>query len=297
MDNDLLRRYFENSISFEEREIVNHWIMDRENETFLLQFIEKFYLDEKEEIPAAPFDKVFEEIQRRNSYSSKIISLGQRKWLWRAAAACILFLLSGALIGYLFRGHKAHENFGDVWLMNNTTNSNAQYAQLTLDDGSEIYLGKNSEISVTNKSGVNPVVYLEGEAYFNLKHGGKTLTVKTKDLVTTAKDSKFNISSFKKDSIVTVSVEKGKAEVSENKEIRPMLKLYFPQKDSVQKDSTIIKPKSIPWTNIQPSVSIYQNEKMIYDTHNKSADVKKVNPKVIPLIDLIPAHKTIMGNE
>lgn len=291
MDNELLRLYFENSISSEEREIVDHWIMDRENEEFLLQFIEQYYLDEKEETPVAPFDKVFEEIQRRNSYPSKVISLSQRKWLWRAAAACILFLLSGALIGYFLSGNRGHENFGDVWLMNNTSTSNGQYAQLILDDGSEIYLGENSGISFSNKAAVHPVVYLEGEAYFNLKKGGKTLTVKTKDLVTVAKDSKFNITSFKKDSIETVSVEKGKAEITENREIFPLMKLRIPQKDSVQEDTLIKTKKIIPWAKIKPVLKVGENEQLTFDKNTMITDVKGVAPKVIPLIDLKPAAR------
>ncbi len=291
MDNDLLRRYFENSISFQEKEIVDQWITDRENEAFLLQFIEKSYLEEKEETPAATFDKVFEEIQRRNSHPAKIISLGKRKWLWRAAAACILFLLSGALIGYFLSGHKVHENYGDVWLMNNTSTSSGQYAQLVLDDGSEIYLGENSGISFSSKTAIHPVVYLEGQAYFNLKNGGKTLTVKTKDLITVANNSKFNITSFKKDSTETVSVEKGKAEISENREVFPMMKLRFPQKDSVREDSLNKTRKVIPWTNIKPALKVRENEQVTFDRNTNTTDVKEVPLKVIPLIDLIPAHQ------
>lgn len=291
MDNDLLRHYFEKSISSEEREKVDHWIMDRENEDFLLQFIEQYYLDEKEETPVAPFDKVFEQIQKRNGYPAKVIPIGRRKWLWRAAAACILFLLSGGLIGYFLSGHKSHENFGDVWLMNNTSTSNGQYAQLVLDDGSEIYLGENSGISFSNKAAIHPVVYLEGKAYFNLKKGGKTLTVKTKDLITVANDSKFNITSFKKDSTETVSVEKGKAEISENREVFPMMKLRFPQKDSLQADTLIKTRKTIPWTNIKPALKVRENEQVTFDRNTNTTDVKGVNLKVIPLIDLKPAVK------
>lgn len=293
VDNDLLRRYFENSISFQEKEIVDQWVMDSENETFLLQFIEQSYLNEKGRLPVASFESLLLEIENRNNTPAKIISLNKKKWLWTAAAACLVFLLAGGWLGYFFESSKPTQNYGDVWLMNTTSNSNAQYAQLILDDGSEIYLGKNSEISVTHKSGINPVVYLEGEAYFNLKHGGKTLTVKTKNLVTTANDSKFNITSFKKNSTVTVSVAKGKAEVSENKDVMPMMELYFPQKDSARNDSIIKVRKTIPWTKIKPAVSIYENEEMIYDTNNKSTDLKKISPKVIPLIDLVPARKRV----
>lgn len=289
MDIEFLKKYFEDSISSEEKVKMDKWILDPANEKVLLHFIEQFFFEEKGQVPVNSFESLFQEIQNRNSAPGKLISLVKKKWIWTAAAACLIFLLAGGWLGYFFESSKPSHKYGDVWLMNNTTNSNAQYAQLTLDDGSEIYLGKNSEISVTNKSGINPVVYLEGEAYFNLKHGGKTLTVKTKDLVTTANDSKFNITSFKKDSIVTVSVEKGKAEVSENKEVMPMMKLYFPKRDSLQNDSSVKMRKSVPWTNIKPAVKIYENEEMVFDTYNKITDVKKILPKVIPLIDLKPA--------
>lgn len=298
---EFLKKYFEDSLSLEEKGKMDQWILDPTNEKALLQFIEQSFFEEEARHPVKSFENLMQEVQKRSEISGKVVSLKRRNWLWVAAAACLIFLLIGGWVGYILKNSKPARTYGDVWLMNNTSNSNAQYAQLTLDDGSEIYLGKNSEISVSNKSSINPIVYLEGEAYFNLKHGGKTLTVKTKDLVTTAKDSKFNITSFKKDSIVTVSVEKGKAVVTENRELKPMMELRIPAKDSLQKDSTIKERKTTPWANIIPVAKIYQDEKMTYDVNSKSADVKKVNPKVIPLIDLVPAQKVkedeVKGNE
>ena len=293
VDKELLRRYFENSISSDEKMKLDKWILDSANEEVLLNFIEESYYDEKDELAVESFDKVFEEIQRRKSNHSKVISLVKRKWLWTAAAACILFLVVGGLVGYLFNNHKERVSYGDVLLMNSSSTSYGQYAQLVLDDGSEIYLGENSEISLSDRMAIHPTVYLEGEAYFNLKDGGKTLTVRTKDLVTTAKNSKFNITSYKKDSIATVSVEVGKAEISENREVFPLMKLRIPQKDSTQKDTLLKLKQSIPLAKIRPVINVNKNEQVTFDRNTKTTDVKEVSPKVIPLIDLKPARPDV----
>jgi hypothetical protein len=274
MDKELLQRYFEKQVSDEEAGGVEKWLSDEGNKEEVLKFIESSFALETNEMPVKAFDKVLEKIKAEKPKPAKIVIL-KRKWFWAASAACVLFLMLGGWLGYHFN---SSPGVNENWAMNTAQTTNGQYAQVTLSDGSEVYLSGNSKIYFPDEMNIHPVVYLEGEAYFDLQN--EKLTIKTRDLVTTAKNSKLNISAFLKDSLVTVTVEKGKAEVRNNTEVFPMMKLRLPKEDSMAK-----KPKSIPWANILPALTIKENQQATYDKETKTTDVKPA----MPLIKLRPA--------
>jgi ferric-dicitrate binding protein FerR (iron transport regulator) len=118
------------------------------------------------------------------------------------------------------------------------------------------------------------VVYLEGEAFFKVPEKEKPLIIKTRDLVATTKGSQFNISAFPKDSTITVSVEKGKTEISTNNEKTfPLIALRIPHRDSTARNDTAAatpESKTMPMLAIRPLV-IKANESVTYDKHNKLA--------------------------
>jgi len=275
MDKELLQRYFAKQVSDEEAGRVERWLSDPGNKEEVLEFIESSFALETHEMPVGAFDQVLEKMNAEKPKPAKIVIL-KSKWFWAASAACVLFLLLGAWLGFHFNNHSQP---GENWAMNTAETTNGQYAQVTLSDGSEVYLSGNSKIYFPDEMNIHPVVYLEGEAYFDLQN--EKLTIKTRDLVTTAKNSKLNISAFVKDSLVTVTVEKGKAEVRNNTEVFPMMKLRFPKVDSMAK-----KSKTIPWVNILPAVTIKENQQATYDKETKTTDVK---PAMMPLIKLSPA--------
>lgn len=287
MDKELLKRYFEQKASKEEKTQVENWILNSDGEE-LLAYIELEYALESNELPVKPFNEMFDNIKIKKAAPSRVITL-KNKWVRVAAAACVLFLLGG-WVGYFFTGNAAlHEQqewvMDNGWVMNTAKTNYGQYAQLTLSDGSEVYLKGNSKISFPEKMNLHPVVFLEGEAYFNVQDKTRGLTVKTKDLVTTAKDSKFNISAFSKDSVVTVVVESGKAEVHKNNEFFPLIKLRF-----INKDSQNIGKKIVPWVKVTPALIIKKNEKGVYDKITKQTDISELKPGVIPLIKLLPVQ-------
>ncbi|MEO9022868.1 MAG: FecR family protein [Ginsengibacter sp.] len=294
MNKEILMRYLENRVSEEEKEMVERWMGEAENKREVLEFIESSYLLEKGSIPVAPFDSsLFEKIRTKNISRAKVIALYKDKRFWIACAACIVFLIIGSWMGYAF---KSNADMSGSWITNVTRGNEEQYAKLTMSDGSDVYLGKNSKISFPRDVSVHPVVYLEGEAYFDLQNDNKVLTIKTKDLVTRTRGAKLNISAFSKDSTVVVTVEKGNVEVQKNNEVFPLMKLRLPGNDSVAQVKNTNKPKTIPWTKITPSVMVKQNEQATYDKNAKTTDVITLRPGTMPLLKLIPAG-TLRGNE
>lgn len=286
MEKELLKRYFENHLSKDEMQLIEKWLSDPKNEEEVLDFIVSTYSAERDRVPVVPFNDLFARAQLGDKVRGKSISLIRNKWVWGAAAACILFLL-GTWMGYSFNQDAEGSN-NVVWFANTGETANGQYAQVKLSDGSDVYLAGNSRISFS-KMDINPVVYLEGEAYFDLHNEGETVTIKTKELVTTAKDSKFKIAAYSKDSLVTITVEKGKAEVQKNNEIFPLLNLRFPKTDSGKIIKEIKGPKSIPLVKLLPALVVRENQKVIYDKNNKQTNISQAPPNSFPLIDLLPA--------
>ena len=283
-EKDLLKRYLDNSLSGKEKNEVEKWLLDPENKGEILEYLESSYARENGEIPVMPFNELMKKINDLKPAEAKVVSF-KRKLFWSASAACVLFLLGGVWLGYQF---KVTAPVADEWVMKTAETINGQYAQLTLSDGSEVYLADNSKISFPKQMNGHSVVYLEGEAYFDVADENKSMTIKTRDLVTTAKGSKFNISAFSKDSVVTVTVESGKAEVRKNNEVFPMLKLRFPENDSANTGK--VKPKTLPLTKILPAMTVRANEQAVYDKSTNQTDINEIGPKTMPMLNLRPAN-------
>ncbi|MES1249496.1 MAG: FecR family protein, partial [Chitinophaga rupis] len=188
-----------------------------------------------------------------------------------SVAACLLFLVAGAWIGYYYHGRKSVSVGKEPLYYATAQTLRGQRSKLLLSDGSEIYLNADSRLSFSSESNAHQVVYLEGEAFFKVPNKEKPLIIKTKDLVASTKGSQFNISAFPKDSTVTVSVENGKTEIRANNEKTfPLLNLRIPGRDSTTvKDSAAApKPKTMPMMAIRPLV-VKANESVTFDKNNK----------------------------
>ena len=282
MNREFLKRYFDNTCTPAEREEVTQWLSDPRQREEVLQYMEGewkeslFSLAELEKA-AAELSLPFETLFRLTGTKETVIP-GKTGRLpsWRkmtvAAAASCLFLLAGVYIGYHYH-HRAPATENEVVYYADAGIYKGQRSRLMLSDGSEIYLNADSRITIPSESNARQVVYLEGEAYFKIPNKEKPLIIKTKDFVASSKGSQFNISAFPKDSTMTVSVEKGKAEISSNTEhgFPPMLSLRIPSRDSTSKqDSAAAKPKVMPMLAIR-IMTVQANECVTFDNRSKVA--------------------------
>lgn len=287
MNKDLLKRYFENTCTPDEREKVALWLSAPQHREEVLAYMEEewgHWLPSKEDLDAAakeadlPFSTLFRQATAAEKRGSgKLVSLFAGKSrttkILSGIAASLLFLLAGAWIGYYYHGRSLQGSKAPLYYATAQT-LRGQRSKLVLSDGSEVYLNAESRLSFSNEVSTRPVVYLEGEAFFKVPEKEKPLIIKTRDLVATTKGSQFNISAFPKDSTVTVSVEKGKTEISANSEKTfPLVALRIPHRDSVVRNDTAAATpgsKIMPMLAIRPLV-IKANESVTYDKHNKLA--------------------------
>jgi transmembrane sensor len=288
VNKDLLKRYFDNACTPEEREKVTVWLSDARHREEALQFMDEEWgrwlpsseaLEEASREADLPFSTLF----RQAVASEKKVSGGSRSLfpirgrivkIMAGVAACFLFLLAGAWIGFYYHG-KARPDKKDPVYYAMAQTLRGQRSRVVLGDGSEVYLNADSRISFSSEVSPRQVVYLEGEAFFKVPDKEKPLIIKTKYLVASTKGSHFNISAFPRDSTVTVSVENGRTEISSNNEKTfPLLNLRFPGHDTAaQKDSVALrpKPKTMPMMAIRPIVVVNANESVVFDKYNKRA--------------------------
>jgi|GEM_PF-6064103 len=262
--NELLRKYFKDQLPVAEAREVEKWLLDPENKETILAMIEEGYLSESDVASVVPFENLWEQI---HPVKAKVFLLTE-KWFWAACAACILFLLGGMWFGYHL---ETISGSGRTWQIN-TSNTGNQFARVTLNDGSEVLLAANSSISFDENTKVNPTIFLDGAAYFQFEGSKNNYTIKTKNLITTTKDSKLNITAFSKDSLVKVIVNEGKAELRENRQSIPFTKIRLINKDTLAQDETVD--------------IVNANEQAIFDKNSKKTNIKKLDANATPLMML-----------
>lgn len=287
VNKDLLKRYFENTCTPEEREKVAAWLSDPRHRDEVQVYMEdewRHWQPSEEELRTAAkeadlsFNTLFRQATAtENKSPGKVFTLFAGKSrsvkILSGVAASLVFLVAGAGIGYYYHGSSRQESKGALYYATAQT-LRGQRSKLVLSDGSEVYLNAESRLSFSSEANARPVVYLEGEAFFKVPEKEKPLIVKTRDLVATTKGSQFNISAFPRDSTVTVSVEKGRTEITANNEKTfPLIALRIPHKDSTaRKDTTATNPApaTMPMLALR-RVVVKANESVTYDKYNKLA--------------------------
>lgn len=90
-----------------------------------------------------------------------------------------------------------------------------QRAELTLTDGTKVWLNALTTLTFPNKFTLNNrEVYLDGEAYFNVEHDAeKPFTVKTDKYLVNVLGTEFNITAYMKRNLFETSLLNGSVEV------------------------------------------------------------------------------------
>jgi len=123
-------------------------------------------------------------------------------------------------------------------------------SQLTLEDGTKVWLNAGSRMAFPTKfTGKKREVFLEGEAYFEVAHNqGLPFVVNTGEIAIKVLGTRFNLSAYKSDKLTETVLLEGKVTVSE------LSALGF------LKSETILTP----------------NQKASYDRNNRSISVMNV---------------------
>ena len=208
---DLLDRYFKGETSQEENELVENWLDKNGNSPSEWQY---FNQNQKDEWLAGTYSDIQNSIRTN---SPKVVTMSERKFLWRRIAAAAVFIIAFAL--YLEWPVLQNRLFPvQLAVLNVPLN---QKKQITLADGSRIWVNAGSELKYPkNFNRKTREVYLSGEAFFDIKHDvSKPFIVHTGELTTTVLGTAFNIKEDKSLNTIAVTVSRGKVSVSNGRKL------------------------------------------------------------------------------
>lgn len=211
----LLKKYISNTCNPQELEKVSAVIRSgnfkAEWEQVLEEEAAKDMADDSPfEEPDFHSEKIF---QRINSTITPVRKFRIQPWLTGVAAALLLTFS----IGYLFLkpGILPESNRTVLRLVS----PRGQQKKITLSDGTQVILNCGS--TLTCKAQFNDTkreVYLDGEAFFNVKHDDKKpFLVHSGRLHIQVLGTSFNVRAYRSDAKTTVSVASGKVGVNSNR--------------------------------------------------------------------------------
>lgn len=242
----LLDRYQKGETSQQENELVENWLKENNNPNSQWQHFNK---SQKDQWLADAFVQIQDSIKTKEP---KILTMRSRRQLWwRLAGVAAILAISFTL--YL-EWPALQSRLHPVQLTALTIPSNQQ-KQITLADGSKVWINSNSQLSYPKQfDGKTREVYLSGEAYFDIQHDAdKPFIIHTGKVVTTVLGTAFDIKEDKNKQIVTVTVTRGKVSVANGNKrlgvITPNQQISFNLLDNKSFKTEVDANKAIAWQN------------------------------------------------
>jgi len=239
MDNDeiklLLVKYITREADEKEAEQVKEWVNAHpENEQYFAQLYETWqnmlYLNPEvisNEKAFAKFSAAT--IPHQPKYRTLVM------WSKVAAAVVLFGLLTAVLINHYSQ---------NVQSARQVAVNNGGIKKIVLSDGTLVWLNAGSKLNYnTDFNKTNRTVYLEGEAFFEIAPGSKTIPflVNTKNYTIRDIGTKFNLKAYPNDSFFETTVIKGEVAVEGNVDnntremgriyVKPhqVLRIYYPK--------------------------------------------------------------------
>lgn len=214
----LFHKYLANICSREELEEFWQLMSELSENDLVRQELQELWHQEVEAPSPAQeeLDRVFARVQQRaapyeNPYQPTIRRMGTN--LRYSLVAASLFLCMA--LGWWYFSSSRHKPVVDVGQL-----ADNQRRSITLPDGSVVILNRNShlEYPLTFGDSVRSV-HLTGEAFFDIQHDpSKPFIVHTGAYVTRVLGTAFNIRAYDRDSLVSITVERGKVQVQRSGE-------------------------------------------------------------------------------
>lgn len=206
---ELYHKYLAGKASKEERELLlSHYeLFDSESDGLdSLSDLEKKVIR----------DEIEEEIRQKISAAEKTVnSLSKKRYLWMTGitvAASLLIFFSISIVQNT--SNKPHVS-GSVL---SRLTQEKENRLIRLPDGSSVIISAGSKLNYPSSFDglAKREVYLDGEAYFDVKHNSvKPFVIYTGKLKTTVLGTAFNISAWSDSDDITVTVARGKVKVED----------------------------------------------------------------------------------
>lgn len=217
-----IKQYFDGKLSQQEAHEFLKWFTSTEHEGEVQAEIDKLW--QLQGKPEHNWDgsKVFNLVQQKKDNGRELGLLRSRPetqrsyqvgWMKIAAAVALLVAVSLVFVG---EDTQTDQNSEVVHEQITKANPPGQKSRVYLPDGSIVNLNSNSQLTFTEGFSDGRQVYLEGEAFFDVKKDSlRPFTVYSGRLATTALGTSFNINAYgsEEEEVVLVS---GKVNVKDS---------------------------------------------------------------------------------
>ena len=229
MDQVILKRFIKGKATAEEVRKVLKWYYSDEAEYVMAEKIDKLWNQVDQETINSKLDKsqLLEKIKEKvqiheNNIQYQIKPAHSIKpnvgLIFKVAASIILVLSISWLLVYFSNSSLSPKENLQVKEVNMLQKATAKGQKFTifLADGTKVKLNAESQLEYPQSfSDTNRVVYLTGEAFFDIKKDTKRpFTVISHDLSTTALGTSFNINAYPENDNIIVSLATGSVKVS-----------------------------------------------------------------------------------
>ncbi|MGB8320856.1 MAG: FecR domain-containing protein [Ignavibacteriaceae bacterium] len=211
-------------------------------------------------------EKIYSGIMKniKNERTNYFIRTFQSPSLLKRAASIIFFILLGTGILYI-SGLFNQKESSVVW--HEKVTSPGEKSVLTLSDGSIVTLNADSKLRYPDRfDDMHKEVYLEGEAYFEVRHNSnQPFIVHSENLTTTDLGTKFDVSAYRENNTISVSLLEGKVEVSGSEKgksdkiivLKPKEKLLYDKENNVSSFGVFDSLEVVGWKD---NIYKFENE-------------------------------------
>lgn len=245
---ELLAKYLSRQCTQAELEEVNRWLNEDAEHPLLLEKQKRQW--EAVQVDASVFvipDKaaVWNKVQARIRDKAKQVPMYSRSLLIRVSSvAAFIALVLGFSLSFLLNGQK--ESWQASQFENVVMAPSGQKTQLVLPDGTLVWLNSGSRLSYNYQySTKDRVVYLEGEAFFDVKKDTQyPFIVKAGAVDVKVHGTAFNVSAYADEDDIMVALLRGKVSLLSATDQKLLAYLSPDQEATVSKRSLSCRVES-----------------------------------------------------
>ena len=240
---NLIAKYLDGSCTHEELQNVDQWI--EQNPIEFEQYTKIWEASKEFNYPKNK--NSFSLIENRIAHSSIKMPIKPRNQFWKIAASILLLAVFSVFTFTYFTGGDKTE---DLYSLTHTSSKEVQ--EITLLDGTKVWLKPNSSLQVSDVFNTDERnVKLNGAAFFDVaKNAEKSFTINTNGLNVKVLGTSFSVEENSKD--IIVSVKTGKVKVSNQTKkttLLPKQRVTFNKKTDEFALSVIKDSNNWSWVN------------------------------------------------
>lgn len=256
----MFRKFQQGKATTEELTILLAWLKERKS---FNSWAEMEWTETPSQIDQDIKVRIYNEVRQKINDERRTLKRRRLFVTFAKIAAMIIFLFSIGLVYYNFR-----DCFSDAVDKTKVITASAERVQVSLPDGSRVWLNTSSSLRYSEPFGKNVRrVELSGEGYFEVKHDTlHPFIVSTKDINVRVTGTKFDVVAYRQDKTTSVVLASGSVNVFRCKCAEKCAKHLSPNQMyllSANMKETVTKVDASSFVSWVKGVYGYNNETLV----------------------------------